>query len=45
MHILLAIEAAAKTGVPQKITLPPRPRHPPPDMARLIPITTQRLLV
>lgn len=45
MHILLAIEAAAKTGQPQPITLPPRPRHPTPDMARLIPITTHRLLL
>ena len=45
MHVLLAIEAAAKTGQPQPITLPPRPRHPTPDMVRLIPITTHRLLL
>lgn len=45
MHILLAIEAAAKTGQPQTITLPPRPRHPTPDMARMIPTTSHRLLI
>jgi hypothetical protein len=45
MHILLAIEAAAKSGQPQQITLPPRPRHPVPDMVRLIPPTTHRLLL
>ena len=45
MHILLAIEAAAQTGLPQPINLPARPRHPTPDMLRLVPITTHRLLV
>lgn len=45
VRILLAIEAAAKTGLPQPINLPPRPRHPAADMVRLVPITTRRLLV
>lgn len=45
MHILLAIEAAAKTGEAQIINLPPRPRHPTPDMVRMAPVTTHRLLL
>lgn len=45
MRALIAIEAAARTGLPQPIASPPRPRHPTPDMARLIPVTTHRLLV
>lgn len=45
MHILLAIEEAARTGQPQRITLPPRPRHPTPDMVRMAPVTTHRLLL
>lgn len=45
LRALLAIEAAAKTGQPQPIASPPRPAHPTPDMARLVPITTHRLLV
>lgn len=45
MRVLLAIEAAAKTGKPQPIQSPPRPRHPTPDMVRLSPVTTRRLLL
>lgn len=45
MRALLAIEAAARTGQPQSIHNPPRPRHPTPDMLRMIPVTTRRLLV
>jgi myo-inositol 2-dehydrogenase / D-chiro-inositol 1-dehydrogenase len=43
MRALLAIEAAAGTGRSQPITSPPR--HPTPDMARIVPVTTHRLLV
>lgn len=45
MRALLAIEAAAQTGQPQPIHSPPRPRHPTPDMLRLSPVTTHRLLL
>jgi predicted dehydrogenase len=45
MRALLAIEAAAKTGKPQPIKSPPRPRHPSPDMVRLSPVTAHRLLL
>lgn len=45
MRALLAIEAAAKTGQPQPVQSPPRPRHPTPDMLRLTPITKHRLLL
>lgn len=45
MRALIAIEAAARTGQPQPIDTPPRPRHPSPDMVRMIPITAHRLLV
>jgi predicted dehydrogenase len=45
MRALIAIEAAAKTGQPQPIQSPPRPRHPTPDMARLSPVTSHRLLL
>jgi predicted dehydrogenase len=45
MRALLAIEAAAKTGLPQPIFSLPRTRHPTPDMARLIPITRHRLVL
>lgn len=45
MRALLAIEAAAKTGQPQPIHSPPRPRHPTPDMLRLSPVTSHRLLL
>ena len=43
MRALIAIEAAARTGKPQPIQSPPRPRHPTPDMVRMAPITTHRL--
>ena len=45
MRALIAIETAAKTGLPQPIHSPPRPRHPTPDMVRLSPTTTHRLLL
>jgi predicted dehydrogenase len=45
MRLLLAIEAAARTGQPQAIDNPTRPRHPTPDMVRMAPLTTRRLLV
>jgi hypothetical protein len=45
MRALLAIEAAARTGQPQAISSPPRPHHPTPDMLRLAPTTTHRLLL
>lgn len=45
MRVLLAIEAAARTGRPQPINSPARPRHPTPDMLRLAPVTSHRLLV
>jgi predicted dehydrogenase len=42
--ILRAIERAAETGQPQRIEAPARPRHPTPDMVRLIPVTDRRLV-
>lgn len=45
MRALIAIEAAARTGQPQPIHTPPRPRHPTPDMLRMIPVTAHRLLL
>ncbi|KAF0175060.1 MAG: putative glucose-fructose oxidoreductase oxidoreductase protein [Rhodobacteraceae bacterium] len=45
MRALLAIEAAARTGKPQPIQSPPRPRHPTSDMVRMAPVTTHRLLL
>lgn len=45
MLALIAVEQAAKTGVPQQIVTPPRPSHPTADMVRLSPVTTHRLLV
>ena len=45
MRALIAIEAAARTGQPQPIQTPPRPRHPTPDMVRMIPVTAHRLLL
>jgi predicted dehydrogenase len=44
MRALLAIEAASRTGRPQPIHSPSRPRHPTPDMVRLSPVTTRRLV-
>ena len=45
MRALIAIEAAARTGLPQPIASPPRTRHPTPDMVRMVPVTAHRLLV
>jgi len=42
---MLAIEESAKTGRPQKIDLPPRPRHPEPSMVRNVPRTDRRLVL
>lgn len=44
MRALLAIERAAQTGTAQKISSPPRPSHPTPDMVRMIPVTDRRLV-
>lgn len=44
MRVLLAIEAAARSGEPQPIVSPPRPRHPTADMLRMAPVTTRRLV-
>ena len=43
VRALLAIERAVKTARPQAIQSPPRPRHPTPDMQRLLPMTERRL--
>ena len=43
--IMLAIEESAKTGQPQKVSLPPRPRHPEPSMVRTVPRTDRRLVL
>lgn len=45
MRALIAIETAARTGKPQPIHSPPRPRHPTPDMVRMAPVTAHRLLL
>jgi predicted dehydrogenase len=45
MLALIAVEQAAKTGVPQPINTAPRPSHPTADMVRLSPVTAHRLLV
>jgi predicted dehydrogenase len=45
MRALIGIEAAARTGKPQQISSPPRIRHPTPDMVRMAPVTTHRLLL
>jgi predicted dehydrogenase len=45
MRALVAIETAARTGKPQPILSPPRSRHPTPDMVRMAPVTTRRLLL
>lgn len=44
VRALLAIEEAARTGMPQRINTPPRPRHPSRDMVRYIPRTDRRLV-
>lgn len=45
VRALLAIEAAAKTGLPQTITTAVRPSHPSADTVRLIERTNRRLLL
>lgn len=45
MRALLAIEEAARTGMPQKIASPPRSTHPTMDMARNFPQASRRLLL
>ena len=45
VRALLAIEAAAKTGVLQKVSSPPRDRFPSEDMVRLIKRTDHRLVL
>ncbi len=43
--VLLALEQAAQTGLPQPLDLPPRPCHPGPDMVRRFAPTTRRLVL
>jgi hypothetical protein len=45
VRALLAIEAAAKSGQPQKVETPERGRHPDQDCVRVLPRTERRLLV
>jgi len=45
VRAMLAIEAAARTGTPQKIASPPRPVRPTSDMVRLTPVTYKRLVL
>ena len=45
VRVMLAIETAARTGLPQKINSPPRPGHPVAAMARAFPMVTRRLLL
>ena len=45
MVTMVAIEEAIRTGKPQAINLPPRPRHPTPDMAHALPRNDRRLLL
>jgi predicted dehydrogenase len=45
VRAMLAIEAAAKTGLPQKIVSAPRPGHPVPGMERTFPPTDKRLML
>ncbi len=44
VRAMLAIEKAARTGVPQKIDTPPRPAHPSSDTVRIVPRTDRRLV-
>lgn len=44
VRAMLAIEASAKTGKPQKIESPARPGHPVPSMVRIVPRTERRLV-
>jgi predicted dehydrogenase len=43
--VLLAVEKAARTGQPQAITSPSRPRHPTAEIVRTIPLATRKLLL
>jgi predicted dehydrogenase len=45
MRVLLAIEAAAKTGVPQTIATPARDNHPHQGTVRIVPRTDRRLML
>jgi predicted dehydrogenase len=45
VRAMLAIEAAAKSGLPQKIVSAPRPGHPIPGMERTFPPTDKRLML
>lgn len=45
LRAMLAIEAATRTGLPQPIASPPRPRHPTADMVRRVPVTSHRLVL
>ncbi|RMF37565.1 MAG: gfo/Idh/MocA family oxidoreductase [Alphaproteobacteria bacterium] len=45
VRALIAIENAARTGLPQPVHSPPRPRHPTPDMVRRFPPTDRRLML
>ena len=44
VRALLAIEKAARTGVPQAIDTPPRPAHPSGNTVRIVPRTERRLV-
>ena len=44
VRAMLAIEAAARTGQPQKIETPPRSVHPSRDTVRIVPRTDRRLV-
>ena len=44
VRAMLAIEEAARTGVPQKIETPPRPGHPSTETVRIVPRTDRRLV-
>lgn len=45
VRAMLAIERAIRTGRPQKIASPERPRHPSPAQVRMVKPTSKRLLV
>ncbi len=44
VRAMLAIEESAKSGLPQKVSSPPRPTHPDRSMVRIIPRTDRRLV-
>lgn len=45
MRVLLAIDEAIRTGRPQPVDSPPRPRHPEPAMVKTLPPTERRLML